>query len=264
MENIINLFYQIRWWLYVTLDLYHYRNKSNNDFTLIKEWDFTHTDFELLDEDFRYAPPWGNKVNKRCSFKLNKRGIEITSQGVKFNNILNTDDDKVETPFISGCLVSKSSNLLPKFGKVSATYAVYKSKGNWPAFWTTDSKNTMPESDIVEFFGFQNGKFKLTPNVHYGTAYNSKKYKFHYPKNLYFPDKLSGVFLEWSAEFYPNKTVYKVNNIPVYYTTRSCSTNDKVVWVNGGTWYDAVFKDVGPSSCVSDVKYYSLKDESKN
>jgi len=235
MENIINLFYQIRWWFLVVTNSYSRLRVSNNKFTLAKEWDFTHTDFELLDDDFRYAPPWGNKVNKRCSFKLNKRGIEITSNGVTFNNLHNTDNDMDETPFISGCLVSKPHNYLPTFGKVSARYAIYRTRGNWCAFWTTDSKNTMPESDIVEFFGFRDGRRKLSPNTHYGTTYNSKNYKFHYPKNLYFPEKLNGRMLEWSAEFYPNKTIYKINNIPVYYTTRSCSTNEKVVWKNGVT-----------------------------
>jgi len=263
VENLINLFYQIRWWFLVVTNSYSRLRVSNNKFTLAKEWDFTHTDFELLDDSFRYAPPWGNKVNKRCSFKLNKRGIELTSEGVIFNNIINTDDDKNETPFISGCLVSKPTNTLPAFSKVSAMYAINRTRGNWPAFWTTDSKNTMPENDIVEFFGFKDGTSKLTPNVHYGTTYNSKKYKFHYPKNLYFPEKLSDVFMEWSAEFYPNKTIYKINEIPVYYTTRSCSTNEKIVWLNGGTWYDAIFSDIGVSSRVKWLKYYNLKDEQK-
>ena len=263
MENIINLFYRVRWWFLVTTNKYR-SYKDNPDFSLLKEWDFTYTDFELLDQDFRYAPPWGNKVNKRCSFKLNKRGIEITSNGITFNNIINPDNDKNETPFISGCLVSKPTNALPKFGKVSTMYAIHRTEGNWPAFWTTDSVNVMPESDIIEFFGFQNGRRKLTPNVHYGTAYDSKKYKFHYPMDLYFPEKLNGKYMEWSAEFYPNKTIYKINNIPVYYTTRSCSTNDKIVWLNGGTWYDATFDNVGPSSAVKWLKYYSLIDVKKS
>lgn len=263
MEHLINLFYRIRWWFLVITNNYSRLRVSNNNFTLSKEWDFTYTDFEFLDDDFRYAPPWGNKVNKRCSFKLNKRGIELDSKGITFNNILNTDSDKDETPFISGCLVSKPTNLLPAFSKVSAMYAICRTSGNWPAFWTTDSKNVMPENDIIEFFGFQNGRRKLSPNVHYGTSYNSKKYKFHYPINLYFPEKLNDVFMEWSAEFYPNKTIYKINEIPVYYTTRSCSTNDKVVWLNGGTWYDALLVDEGPSSRVKWLKYYTLRDESK-
>jgi len=263
MENIINLFYRVRWWFLVVTNRYSRVRKSNTDFSLIKEWDFTSSSFDDLDKDFRYAPPWGNKVNKRCSFKLNKRGIKFEPYGVKFINILNLDQDKNETPFISGCLVSKSDNLLPKFGKVSAMYSINRTVGNWPAFWTTDSKNTMPENDIIEFFGFQNGRRKLSPNVHYGTAYNSKKYKFHYPMNLYFPEKLNKKFMEWSAEFYPHKTVYKINNVPVYYTTRSCSTNDKTVWLNGGTWYDALLKDVGDSSAVKWLKYYSLSDPKK-
>ena len=263
MENIINLFYRVRWWFLVTTNKYR-SYKYNPDFSLLKEWDFTHTDFELLDQDFRYAPPWGNKVNKRCSFKLNKRGIGITSEGITFNNIVNPDNDKIETPFISGCLVSKPTNALPKFGKVSVMYAIHRTEGNWPAFWTTDSVNVMPENDIIEFFGFKNGRRKLSPNVHYGTAYNSKKYKFHYPMNLYFPEKLNGKFMEWSAEFYPDKTIYKINNIPVYYTTRSCSTNDKIVWLNGGTWYDATLANVGPSSAVKWLKYYSLIDVKKS
>ena len=122
----------------------------------------------------------------------------------------------------------------------------------------------MPENDIIEFFGFQNGRRKLSPNVHYGTTYNSKKYKFHYPKNLYFPEKLDGEMMNWSAEFYPHKTIYKINGIPVYYTTRSCSTNDKIVWLNGGTWYDAQPTDIGKSSRVEWLKYYKLRDEPKN
>jgi hypothetical protein len=263
MENLINLFYRVRWWFLVVTNKFQMR-PANTKFTLSKEWDFTHTDFGLLDEDFRYSPPWGNKVNKRCSFKLNKRGIDITSEGITFNNIPNTDDDKDETPFISGCLVSKSNNLLPTFSKVSARYAISRSEGNWCAFWTTDSKNTMPENDIIEFFGFQDGRRKLSPNVHYGTTYNSKNYKFHYPMNLYFPEKLNGRFLEWGAEFYPNKTVYTINNIPVYYTTRSCSSNDRIVWLNGGTWYDAVAGNVGVSSRVQWLKYYNLIDEQKS
>lgn len=262
MENIINLFYRVRWWFLVVINKYNLR-PNNIDFTLYKEWDFSYMDSKLLDNDFRYSPPWGNKINKHCSFKLNTRGVEFTDDGVTFNNITNPDNDKNETPFISGCLVSKPSNLLPKFGKVSAMYAIERTEGNWCAFWTTDSKNTMPESDIIEFFGFKDGRRKLTPNTHYGTAYNSKKYKFHYPIDIYFPKKLGGKFMEWSAEFYPNKTIYKINNIPIYHTTRSCSTNDKMVWLNGGTWYDATFDNVGASSHVKWLKYYNLRDELK-
>ena len=70
--------------------------------------------------------------------------------------------------------------------------------------------------------------------------------------------------MEWSAEFYPHKTIYKINNIPVYYTTRSCSTNDKIVWLNGGTWYDASPSAVGVSSKVKWLKYYSLTDVEKS
>ena len=101
MENLINLFYRVRWWFLVTTNKYR-SYKDNPDFNLFKEWDFTYIDFELLDKDFRYAPPWGNKVNKNCTFKLNKRGIDITSEGVIFNNILNPDNDQDETKFISG------------------------------------------------------------------------------------------------------------------------------------------------------------------
>tara|TARA_R110000803_G_scaffold44326_1_gene93826 strand:- start:303 stop:1100 length:798 start_codon:yes stop_codon:yes gene_type:complete len=262
IEQIINTFYQIRWWFLVTINRI-YTHDSNKNFELSKEWDFTDTNFDLLDKDFRYAPPWGSKVNKRCSFKLNKRGIELNSNGIIFNNIINPDKDKNETPFISGALVSKLNNLLPTFGKVSARYAIQRTEGNWCAFWTTDFENTMPESDIIEFFGDKDGRRKLSPNVHYGTSYNSKNYKFHYPKNLYFPEKLNGRMLEWSAEFYPNKTIYKINGIPVYYTTRSCSTNDKVVWLNGGTKYDATPDNMGRSSHVEWLKYYSLIDVSK-
>tara|TARA_R110000796_G_scaffold27768_2_gene76350 strand:+ start:306 stop:1106 length:801 start_codon:yes stop_codon:yes gene_type:complete len=265
MENLINLFYLFRWWFLVTINRYSNNSgaNKNNNFTLSKEWDFTNTDFDSLANDFRYSPPWGNKVNQRCSFKLDKRGIALTPEGVTFTNIINPDGDSNETPFISGALVSKSNNYLPSFGKVSARYAIQRTEGNWCAFWTTDSKNTMPESDIVEFFGFKNGKRKLSPNTHYGTAYNSKKYKYQYHKSIYFPEKLNGRMLEWSAEFYPNKTIYKINNIPVYYTTRSCSTNEKVVWLNGGTWYDATSDNVGESSRVEWLKYYSLVDVSK-
>ena len=262
METLINLFYLFRWWFLVTINQYSWKDKNTN-FTLSKEWDFTHTDFILLDEDFRYAPPWGNKVNKKATSKKNKRGINITSEGITFINLLNPDDDNEETPYISGCLVSKPNNYLPAFSKVSARYAIQRKAGNWCAFWTTDSKNVMPESDIIEFMGSNDGRRKLSPNVHYGTSYKSKKYKFHYPMNLYFPEKLNGKMMDWSSEFYPHKTVYKINNIPVYYTTRSCSTNEKVVWINGGTWYDATPDNMGESSRVEWLKYYNLKDELK-
>ena len=48
MENIINLFYRVRWWFLVVTNKFQMR-PANTKFTLSKEWDFTHTDFGLLD-----------------------------------------------------------------------------------------------------------------------------------------------------------------------------------------------------------------------
>ena len=41
------------------------KQDNNENFELIKEWDFTKVDFEALEKDFRFTPPWGEKINKK-------------------------------------------------------------------------------------------------------------------------------------------------------------------------------------------------------
>jgi len=255
MEQLTNTFYQIRWWFLVLINRYTFK-EDNSNFTLYKEWDFSQTDFPSLSEDFRFTPPWGKKVNKNHPAKFDERGIQITSQGIIFNNLINPDDDNDESPFICGGIISRKTNSLPTFGKVEALIKIHRRSGNFPAFWATDVKNVMPEIDIYEFFG----KDYMASNIHYGTRYDSPKYKFQQPSNFYFPPKLDQVWLKWGCEFYPNKIVIKINDIPVYQTSKVTMSNDRTIWVNGGVYYNAIFKDVGPSSEVKFLKYYKLED----
>ena len=265
MEKIINQLYQIRWWFLVLINKFSFK-ENNQNFTLYKEWDFSKTDFPSLSKDFQFTPPWGKKINKRHPSKFDERGVQITSEGITFNNILNPDEDNIENPFICGGIISKKSNLFPRYGKVEALIKIYRRQGNWPAFWVTDTLNAMPEIDIYEFFGFPPdykygaSRRRLATNIHYGTRYDSLKYKFEQSLSYYFPPKLDQVWLKWSCEFYPNKIIVKINGIPVYQTSKATISNERVVWVNGGAWYDAVNEDMGPSSEVKYLKYYKLND----
>ena len=265
MEQLTNTFYQIRWWFLVLINKFSFK-ENNQNFTLYKEWDFNNTDFPSLSKDFQFTPPWGKKINKKHPAKFDERGIQITSTGLIFNNLLNLDDDKAESPFICGGIISKKTNLFPRYGKVEALIKIHRRSGNFPAFWATDNLNTMPEIDIYEFFGFPSNyehgasRKRLASNIHYGTRYDSLKYKFEQPSNFYFPPKLDQVWLKWSCEFYPNKTIIKINDIPVYQTSKVTMSNDRTIWVNGGVWYSALFEDVGPSSEVRYLRYYKLND----
>ena len=73
-------------------------------------------------------------------------------------------------------------------------------------------------------------------NLHYGTSYDSKKWKFHNPSWLGISGKTWDKPIKFSAEFYPHETLYKINNYVVYKTTQGYSPNNKVVWLNGGTY----------------------------
>ena len=68
--------------------------------------------------------------------------------------------------------------------------------------------------------------------------------------------------IKFSAEFYPHETLYKVNNYVVYKTTKGYSPNNKVVWLNGGTYYNGGTQGEGPwlSLKAKYLKFYRLKD----
>jgi beta-glucanase (GH16 family) len=240
------------------------KQDNNENFELVKEWDFTRLDFDSLKKDFRFIPPWGEKVNKVASCKYNESNIKLSSEGIEFWNSVNTGSDNEETPYIAGAIVTRKATTLPAFGKIEALVEIPRYKGQWPAFWTTDEVAAMPEFDVFEFI-WPSWKEEATMagNVHYGTAYNSEKWKFDNPSWLGISGKTWDKPIKFSAEFYPHETLYKVNNYVVYKTTQGYSPNNKVVWLNGGT-YNRGGGPIGEGPWLSlkakYLKFYRLKE----
>ena len=239
------------------------KQDNNENFELIREWDFTKIDFPTLEKDFRFTPPWGEKVNKASSCKYNQSNIQLNSEGIEFWNSVNTGDDNGETPYVSGAIVTKKATNLPAFGKIEALIEIPRYKGQWPAFWTTDELAVMPEFDVFEYFWPSWDKEeKMEGNIHYGTSYDSKKWKFDSPSWLGISGKTWDKPIKFSAEFYPNETLYKVNNFVVYKTVNGYSPNNKTVWLNGGTYYNGGPQGNGPwlSLRAKYLKFYKLKE----
>jgi hypothetical protein len=239
------------------------KQDNNENFELIKEWDFSKIDWSQLSSDFRFTPPWGEKVNKTASCKYNESNIKLTSEGIEFWNSLNKEGDHQETPYISGAIVTRKTTNLPAFGKIETLVEIPRYKGQWPAFWTTDELATMPEFDIFEYiWPSWSKKESMAGNIHYGTSYSSKKWKFDMPVTLGISGKTWDEPIKFSAEFYPHETLYKVNNYVVYKTTKGYSPNNKVVWLNGGTYYNGGTQGEGPwlSLKAKYLKFYRLKD----
>jgi len=240
------------------------KQDNNENFELIKEWDFTQINLEDLKKDFRFTPPWGEKVNKVASCKYNESNLNSTPEGIEFWNSVNDGADKEETPYIAGALVTRKFNNLPAFGKIETLVEIPRYKGQWPAFWTTDEVAAMPEFDVFEFIwpSWKN-KATMAGNVHYGTAYDSEKWKFDNPSWLGISGKTWDKPIKFSAEFYPHETLFKVNNYIVYKTTRGYSPNNKVIWLNGGT-YNRGGGPIGDGPWLSlkakYLKFYKLKE----
>lgn len=261
MEKVLNQWRARYFWLASRLGIQKHDN--NDNFELIKEWDFSKVDFPTLGKDFRYSPPWGEKVNKNTSCKYNVSNIKLAGNGIEFWNSLNPDNEDGKTPYISGGLITKDGSHLPAFGKVEVLLEIPRYKGQWPAFWTTDKLGVMPEFDVFEFmWGNNKDKYTMAGNVHYGTSYTSKKWKFDMPSTLGISGKLWRNPIKFAVEFYPHQTLYKVNNYVVYKTIRGYSPNEKVVWVNGGTHYQGPLGN-GPwlSLRAKYLKFYKLKED---
>ncbi len=161
------------------------KQDNNENFELIKEWDFTKVDFEVLEKNFRFTPPWGEKINKNHSCKFSKDNILLNSEGIEFWNSRNLGEDQEETPYVSGALVTKKASNIPAFGKVERLVEIPRYKGQFPAFWTTDELHAMPEFDVFEFIWHsQRKKATMAGNIHYGTSYGSKKWKYENPSWL--------------------------------------------------------------------------------
>lgn len=262
MEKIYNQIRALNFQLQSSLGITKQDNSEN--FELIKEWDFSKIDWSQLSSDFRFTPPWGEKVNKVASCKYNESNIKLTSKGIEFWNSVNTGSDNKETPYIAGALVTKKATTLPTFGKIETLVEIPRYKGQWPAFWTTDELAAMPEFDVFEYiWPSWEKEAKMEGNLHYGTSYNSKKWKFDNPSWLGISGKTWDKPIKFSAEFYPHETLYKVNNYVVYKTTRGYSPNNKVVWLNGGT-YSHGGGPIGEGPWLSltakYLKFYRLKE----
>jgi hypothetical protein len=229
---------------------------------LVKEWDFTKTDIPTLSKDFRFQPPWGDKINKKHTCRFDINNIKLTSEGIEFWNSRN---DNTTTPYNTGGLISKNVSSIPSFGRIEAEVFIPRFQGQWTAFWTTDIEGTMPEFDVFEYMWGTKGKETIAGNVHYGTAYNSKKWKFDSPSEYIIPKKIFNKKIKFVCEFYPNKTIYYINNIPVWKSLRGYSPNNKLIWLNGGTHYQGPLGD-GPwlSMKASYLRFYKLIDNLPN
>jgi hypothetical protein len=208
-----------------------FEDTTKKNFELIKEWDFTKMDFPTLQNDFRFSPPWGDMVNQNQNSKFSKDNIKLTSEGISF---ITTKVDDSKVPYRVGGISTKKDFDLPAFGRIEAEITIPQFEGQWPALWTVDPVGTMPEFDLFEYFwpsGTPNANFE--GNLHWGTSYNSKKYKYSIPTT--FPLSLLDKPIKIVGEFYPNESIYYLNNFPFWKSERGYSPNKKIVILGGGT-----------------------------
>jgi hypothetical protein len=233
-------------------------DKTIQNFELVKEWDFTKMDIPTLSKDFRFQPPWGEKINKNHTFRFNVENIRMTSEGIEF---WNSNNDSEETPYNTGGIISRDASSIPSFGRIEAEVYIPRYEGQFPAFWTTDINAAMPEFDIFEFMWNTGGKPRFAGNIHYGTSYKSKKWKFDLTSEYHVPEKIFNQKMKFVCEFYPHQTIYYLNNIPVWKSVRGYTPNNKLVWLNGGTFYKGP-EGYGPwlSMKVTYLKFYKLVD----
>jgi hypothetical protein len=235
-----------------------FKDTTVDKFELIKEWDFTQIDFPTLEKDFRFTPPWGDMVNKDQNCKFVKENVKMTSEGLSFITT-KVNDEKV--PYRVGGITTKKDTDIPPFGRIEAEVFIQQFKGQWPAFWTIDPVGTMPEFDVFEYFWpSYRETASFEGNLHWGTSYNSKNYKYDLPGT--YPLSLLNKPMKIVGEFYPNESIYYINNFPFWKSGKGYSPNKKVVLLGGGTYYNGGPEGKGPweSMKVSSMKFYKLKD----
>lgn len=256
-ERLLNNWRGIRLWFILKLGIKP-KDKTLNNFELVKEWDFTKMDIPTLSKDFRFQPPWGEKINVNHTCRFDVNNIRMTSEGVEFWNSKNNSQD---TPYNTGGIISRNPSSIPAFGRIEAEVYIPRYEGQFPAFWTTDINAAMPEFDIFEFMWNTGGKPRFAGNIHYGTSYKSTKWKFDLTSEYHVPKNIFDQKMKFVCEFYPHQTVYYLNNIPVWKSVRGYTPNNKLVWLNGGTFYKGP-EGNGPwlSMKVTYLKFYKLKE----
>ena len=256
-ERLLNNWRGIKLWFILKLGIIP-KDKTVNNFELVKEWDFTKMDIPTLSKDFRFQPPWGEKINKNHTCRFDVNNIRMTSEGIEFWNTKNNNQD---TPYSTGGIISRNVTSIPSFGRIETEVYIPRFEGQWPAFWTTDIEGTMPEFDVFEYMWGTGGNETIAGNLHYGTSYKSKKWKFQSPSEYKIPKESFRKKFKFVCEFYPNETIYYINNIVVWKSVRGYTPNNKLVWLNGGTHYQGPEGD-GPwlSMKASYLKFYKLVD----
>ncbi len=256
-ERLLNNLRGIRLWFFLKLGITP-KDKTVNNFELVKEWDFTKMDIPTLSKDFRFQPPWGEKININHTCRFDVNNIRMTSEGIEF---WNTKNDSQDTPYNTGGIISRNPSSIPAFGRIEAEVYIPRYEGQFPAFWTTDINAAMPEFDIFEFMWNTGGKPRFAGNIHYGTSYKSKKWKFDLTSEYHVPKNIFDQKMKFVCEFYPHQTIYYLNNIPIWKSVRGYTPNNKLVWLNGGTFYKGP-EGNGPwlSMKVTYLKFYKLID----
>jgi beta-glucanase (GH16 family) len=256
-ERLLNNWRGIKLWLILKLGITP-KDKTVNNFELVKEWDFTKMDIPTLSKDFRFQPPWGEKININHTCRFDVNNIRMTSEGIEF---WNSKNDSQDTPYNTGGIISRNPSSIPAFGRIEAEVYIPRYEGQFPAFWTTDINAAMPEFDIFEFMWNTGGKPRFAGNIHYGTSYKSTKWKFDLTSEYHVPKNIFDQKMKFVCEFYPHQTVYYLNNVPVWKSVRGYTPNNKLVWLNGGTFYKGP-EGNGPwlSMKVTYLKFYKLKE----
>jgi hypothetical protein len=251
----------IEWSVFNKLGIAYHDNTKKN-FELIKEWDFTKTDIPTLEKDFRFSLPWGDVFNQSQNFRINRDNMIISSRGLEFM-VTKSKDDII--PYWAGGMSTRSNTDLPPFSRIEAEVFIPQFKGQWPAIWTVDPVGTMPEFDIFEYWWPKNkSKGNFEGNLHWGTDYDSKKYKYDLPGE--YPLSLLEKPIKIVAEFYPDETIYYINNFPFWKSGKGYSPNKKQVIFNAGTHYQGGPEGEGPwmSLRLVNLKFYKLIDSLPN
>lgn len=212
--------------------VFYYKLKDSDKFNILNEWEVTfEEDFSngKLDESkWMTSFFWGKALlNESYSLEGDKH-FNTDGDNIKVsNNILKIVTKKEQAKgkiwnsklgfqpkdfdYTSG-LISTGNSFRQKYGKFEAKVKLNRSHPGYQAFWMVGEQR-MPEIDIVFAKGKSNANAILAN--HYGPGDNDSV-----------KEKISGLnltsdFFIYTLEWYPEKLVWKINDVEVYSTTKN-------------------------------------------
>lgn len=207
MELIVNIFLNIRLFIYLKLNPSKFKDYKSNKFKQGYELTFMDefNDAYLDTKKWNTAPYSGEKYhpNNLNVFYTQNGGYKL-SGGCIHLQASNTPTlyDNIIFPY-SICLLDNSKSFQQQYGYFEIRCKVPKSLASWPAFWLVSKHSWPPEIDIFEF---NTSKYKdkaFASNVHWGMDKTTNK-TFNKPikHNVYKASEYFGVYaVKWTDKY---------------------------------------------------------------